>query len=63
MLPMAGGKVKNAQNHRQIDTRSEAEGIIPVIYGILYYRASEVGIILYFISIPGHKVEYLFCAP
>ena len=37
-LPTAGGKVKNAQNHRQIDARGEAEGIEPVIYGIFYYR-------------------------
>ena len=38
ILPTAGGKVKNAPNHRQIDARGEAEDIKPVIYGILYYR-------------------------
>ena len=38
ILLTAGGKVKNAQSHRQIDDRGEAEGIKPVIYGILYYR-------------------------
>ena len=32
-----GDKVKNAQNHRQIDARGKAEGSEPVIYCILYY--------------------------
>ena len=53
ILSTAGGKVKNVQNHRQIDARGEAEGIKPVIYGILYYRRSWV---YYFSSLPGAKV-------
>ena len=59
ILPTAGGKVKNAQSHRQIDARGEAEGIKPVIYGILYYRVRWV---YYFIALPGRKVESLLCA-
>ena len=48
----AGGKVKNAQNYRQIDAQSKAEGIKPVIYGVPLLPA-EVGI-LYFFA-PGRK--------
>ena len=59
ILPTAGGKVKNAQNHRRIDARGEAEGIKPVICGILYYRVRWV---YYFIALPGRKVESLLCA-
>ena len=55
LLP-AGGKVKNAQNHRQIDARGEAEGIKPVIYGILYYRRRWV---YYFSSYLLRKVTFL----
>ena len=47
ILPTAGGKVKNAQNHRQIDA------LKAVIYGILYYRRRWV---YYFSSLPGAKV-------
>ena len=36
ILPTTGGKVKNAQNHRRIDARGEAESSKPVMYGILY---------------------------
>ena len=44
--PTAEVKVKNAQNHRRIDAQGKAEGIKPVIYGILYYP-NKVGILLY----------------
>ena len=41
-----GGKIKNAQNHRRIDARGEAElcvhSIKPVIYGILYFLPRSV---------------------
>ena len=54
ILPTVRGKVKNAQDHRQIDARDEAELIKPVIYGILYYRRRWV---YCFSSLPGVKVS------
>ena len=37
------GKVKNVENHRQIDALGEAEGIKHVFHGFLYYRRYESG--------------------
>ena len=59
ILLTEGGKVKNAQNHKQIDARGEVEGIKPVIYGILYYQRRWV---YYFSSLPGAKVAIEFSA-
>ena len=42
ILLTTGGKIKNAQNYRQIDARGGAEGIEPVIYGILYFLPMSV---------------------
>ena len=47
MLPTVGGKVENAQNHRHIDARDEAEGVKPVVYVILYYIPTQVGILFF----------------
>ena len=52
ILHHEAGKVKNAQNHREIGSRGEAEGSKPVIWGILYLLPSGV---CYFSSLPGAK--------
>ena len=57
MLPTAEGKLRSAQNHRQIDARGKAGGIKAAISGILNHRARWVynGIALW-----GRKVKSLF---
>ena len=42
ILLTTGGKIQNAQNHRQINARGEAEGIKPVINGILSFLPRSV---------------------
>ena len=42
ILPTAGGKVKNARNHGQIEARDETKGIKSVIWSIFYYRVRRV---------------------